>query len=248
MTGDADLLWRVEMACREAWPAAEEYDIGGWRLRFTDDATRRTGSLNPLPGAAAPDGALLVEAEAFYGKRGHPAFVRLPDFLGLSDAAMLGRGYMREAPTRTLYASAIVAGDDNPANVEITETVSPDWLAARVRIAGGSPEAFAATLALINTPTLLALLRESDEVISVAYGVIVDGLLVVEAVATDPAFRGRGHARRMLSALMAEASRNGARDAVLQVVADNAPAIALYARLGFSEDLYGYSYYRQPLT
>ena len=224
----------------------EEHEAGGWLFRFTDDATRRTGSLNPLPGAEAPDDALLAEAEEFYGKRGHPAFVRLPDFLELSDTTMLARGYTRDAPKRSLYAPAIEAAKETPSTVEITERVNPDWLAARVAIAGGTIERFAATLALISAPALFALLRDEDRVVSVAYGVVVDGLLVLEAVATAPEFRGRGHARAMLSTLMAKASHNGARDAALQVVADHAPALRLYARMGFSEDLYGYAYYQQP--
>jgi N-acetylglutamate synthase len=251
MPAGEDLLWRVEMACRAAWPAVEEREFGGWQLRFTDDATRRTGSLNPLPGARMPDDALLDVAEYFYGERGHTTFLRLPDFLGLHDEALVRRGYSEEAPTRTLYLPKIEVVDRSGTNIdmtgiEIADRVTPDWLAARVAIAGGSADRLAATLALISAPALFALRREEGRMVSIAYGVIVDGLLVLEAVATDPAARGRGHGRAMLTALMAAASECGARDAALQVVADNAPARALYTRLGFSSDLYGYIYYRQP--
>ena len=246
MSVSHDLLWRVEMACRAAWPAVEEHEVGGWQLRFTDDATRRTGSLNPLPGAQTPDDAMLDAAETFYGERGHTAFLRMPDFLGLGDEALVRRGYIAEALTRTLYLPRIEAVGEILKNIEITDRVTPDWLAARVAMAGGSADGFAATLSLIRHPALFALLREEGRAVSVAYGVIVDGLLVLEAVATNPAVRGRGHARTMLTALAAEAAKRGARDAALQVVADNAPARALYTRLGFAEDLYGYVYHRQP--
>ena len=247
MPADDDLLWRVERACRAAWPAVEERQVGGWQLRFTDDATRRTGSLNPLPGAQTPDDALLDAAETFYGERGHAAFLRMPDFLGLGDEALVRRGYIVEGPTRTLYLPRIEAVGETPENIEITDRVTPDWLAARVAIAGGSADRFAATLSLIRHPALFAALRDEGRVVSLAYGVIVDGLLVLEAVATHPDCRGRGHAGAMLAALIMKASKLCARDAALQVLADNAPAWALYARLGFAEDLYGYVYYRQPV-
>ena len=90
-------------------------------------------------------------------------------------------------------------------------------------------------------------MKQDGQVVSIAYGVILDGCLVLEAVATDPECRGRGHARKMLRSLMARARDEGAREAALQVVAENAPALALYAKLGFTEDLYGYAYYRQPV-
>ncbi|WP_158285718.1 GNAT family N-acetyltransferase [Pseudohoeflea suaedae] len=245
MSRNDDLLWRVEMACRAAWPAAEEYESGGWQFRFTDDATRRTGSLNPLPGAEAPDAALLAEAEAYYAERGYPAFVRLPDFLGLDDRAMLARGYGREGPTRTLYTPLIDA-ETASADIELTDRMTDDWLSARTRMAGGSAQSLAATLKLITAPACFSLSRDKGEVVSIAYGVVLDGCLVLEAVATDPRFRGRGHARAMLAALMSRARAQGARDAALQVVAGNEPALSLYGRLGFAEDLYGYCYYRQP--
>lgn len=246
MSRNDDLLWRVEMACRAAWPAVEERESRNWQFRFTDDVTRRTGSLNPLPGAAAPDGKLLAEAEAFYAERGYPAFVRLPDFLGLDDNVMLAHGYIREAPTLTLYAPAI-DGEETSADIKISNRVSSDWLDARVRFAGGSAERFAATLSLISAPAFFSTLKQDGQVVSIAYGVILDGCLVLEAVATDPERQGRGHARKMLRSLMARARDEGAREAALQVVAENAPALALYSKLGFTEDLYGYAYYRQPV-
>jgi GNAT superfamily N-acetyltransferase len=53
-----------------------------------------------------------------------------------------------------------------------------------------------------------------------------------------------GHAARIIGALSAWAQAQGAARAYLQVVADNVPARALYAGLGFA-DAYAYHYRRR---
>ncbi len=59
-----------------------------------------------------------------------------------------------------------------------------------------------------------------------------------------PEARGRGLARRLCAWLLARAREEGARHAYLQVEGDNAPARAVYHRLGFA-DAYAY-HYRTP--
>ncbi|MGJ3628999.1 GNAT family N-acetyltransferase [Sphingomonas sp. MMS24-JH45] len=80
---------------------------------------------------------------------------------------------------------------------------------------------------------------------AVADAAIAEGIAVVEAVAVDPALRRRGLARTMLAALLDGARDAGATHAALQVLADNAPAIALYRGLGFGHDLHDYHYRRR---
>ena len=52
-------------------------------------------------------------------------------------------------------------------------------------------------------------------------------------VATDPAQRGRGIARALLDACIAQGRRRGARLATLEVRRSNDPALRLYDRYGF---------------
>ena len=57
----------------------------------------------------------------------------------------------------------------------------------------------------------------------------------IQTIAVDDAHRGQGRGRHMLRALLAVAAERGAREVFLDVRADNAPAIALYASEGFEE-------------
>ena len=64
-------------------------------------------------------------------------------------------------------------------------------------------------------------------------------------VATAPAARRRGVARRVTAALLAWGAAEGARTAYLQVAEENAAARALYAGLGF-RPAYRYVYAVAP--
>jgi GNAT superfamily N-acetyltransferase len=59
-------------------------------------------------------------------------------------------------------------------------------------------------------------------------------------VAVPTEHRGQGWGRRLCATLLAQARADGARLAYLQVEADNAPARAIYHRLGFAD---GYAYH-----
>lgn len=62
-------------------------------------------------------------------------------------------------------------------------------------------------------------------------------------LATDPAAQRAGHGTQALAAFLAEAKAAGAARVFLEVAQDNAPARALYARAGFTEDGRRPSYY-----
>ncbi len=79
-----------------------------------------------------------------------------------------------------------------------------------------------------------AVVRRDGEVVACGLLKLEDDHAGLFAVATAPAWRGRGLGRAVVAALLAEARQRGAAVAYLQVTADNAPALSLYRRFGFS--------------
>jgi ribosomal protein S18 acetylase RimI-like enzyme len=90
--------------------------------------------------------------------------------------------------------------------------------------------------------------RAKGQIAALAYGAIHDDLLCLESVFTDQRYRGRGHARRLLATLIGFGAQHGAKGVCVQVLAENAPARALYHGLGLKEELYRYHYRREPLA
>jgi N-acetylglutamate synthase len=164
------------------------------------------------------------------------------------DGVLAAAGFAEEGRTLTLFAGpearASVAGS------AATVSREPDraWFAARARISGvAAPEQaiYETMLQSIVLPKAFARSQEQGEIAALAYCVVVGGLAVIESVVTDAARRRRGHGRQVVGSLLAWARTAGAEAACLQVVADNAPAVALYRALGFTRELYRYRYFRK---
>lgn len=73
------------------------------------------------------------------------------------------------------------------------------------------------------------------QLVGLAIGWAEAGTSEVLDVAVDPACRRAGHGRALMGALLASATARGADESLLEVRVDNAPAIALYHRLGYQQ-------------
>lgn len=244
---DPGLFWRVEEACREAWPAASEEIVGGWLLRRSGGRTRRTNSVNPLQGPRDASVDFFRAVEAHYRRHDQVPIFRVTDFAAELSSELDRRRYSAQAETLTLRARFDRPGDWQADGVELSEAAGAQWLELRDRLAV-DPAIFRDMAARIRHPRAFAHARAEGRTVAIAYGVVVDRLLVVESVATHPAFRGRGYARRVVGALLNWAWRQDAAGACLQVLADNRPALAAYAALGFDTELYRYRYRFAPDT
>lgn len=241
-----DLLWRAEMACRAAWPAEQEANIGGWVARRSGGAIRRVNSLNPLPGSQSIDDRLIDQAEAYYARFGQPAVIRLISFASSSEGALAKRGYQQNGATTMICADIDQTRQKPEEGIIVSGRAEADWLDAQSRLTDRDPVLFRSMLSMIREPTWFAAACIDGVIQSFAYGVIVDRLLVIESVATEEAHRSRGLARKIVQSLMNWAASQGVNQAVLQVETDNVPARALYRTLGFNTELFTYVYLRQP--
>jgi len=245
----AALAWRVEEACLNAWPALRQALLGGWVLRFSGGLTRRANSANPLGVERADFDALIGGCEALYHYHRQPTIFRLPSLIGPQiDEWLAARGYSSEGLSLVLYGTidAMPAAPD-PA-VRLSPRPSAAWLAAMAALQQQTKRQsvlYRRIVAALAIPAAFATLADDDGIAALAFGAIHDGVICYESVVSDPRRRRQGHARRVIASLAAWAKEEGAAGACLEVEAANAPALALYAALGFRE-LYRYHYRRQP--
>ena len=254
---DPALLRRVEEASLNSWPAPCQVLLDGWVLRFAGGYTRRANSATPLdPGQDGPAAlsARIAACERLYAAQGLPALIRVRSFDAAALATALGaRGYSAEGLSPVLW---MPLGSDagfgyGAEGVELSESrPGPGWLDAQARLSGPDVAARARILDAVAVPCAFAGARADgpgSPLASVAFGAVHGGVACLHLVTTDPAFRRRGLSRRLVSALLAWArGRAGAREASLQVAAENAGALALYKGLGFRTELFRYQYHRQP--
>jgi ribosomal protein S18 acetylase RimI-like enzyme len=244
--------------------------VGGWAVARSGGGTRRANSASALGPDATLDAATVSAIDALYAEVGLPTIVRVTTLTPGADAMLDAAGFApAEGATRTLARLFPGDGRDpdgkadattrsaphdrpptgprpSPGNGEVMLGSAPDtaWIAVRRRLSlaegRGADDQVAPALRLA-VPAVFARMGDA----AVAYAAFVDGVAVIEAVAVDPARRREGLARTMLAALLDRARDAGMDLAALQVMADNAPAIALYRALGFGHDLHDYHYRRR---
>jgi [ribosomal protein S18]-alanine N-acetyltransferase len=96
-----------------------------------------------------------------------------------------------------------------------------------------TPEAFWSELARPQSRHYLLAESPDGDLLGYAGLMVTGGQADVQTVAVAPAARGQGLGSRLVSALLAEAVRRGARSVLLEVRADNQAALRLYERHGF---------------
>jgi ribosomal protein S18 acetylase RimI-like enzyme len=235
----------IEECALNAWPGLRQRELDGWLLRFADGFTRRANSVNPLHPGRLDVAEKLARCEAAYRAQGLPVVFRitpLADPPGL-DALLAARGYGREGETRVQLLDPLRGAASDPA-CTLADVLDERWLEpfAELDEAPLSQRAARrAILAAIALPHTGAVIQHGDRAACGGRAVLEDEHVGLFGIATDPAQRRRGHARRLARHLLAWGQALGARRAYLQVEADNAPALRLYESLGFRE-VYRYWY------
>lgn len=93
----------------------------------------------------------------------------------------------------------------------------------------------------------LWVLEENGAVVGYCNFRIIAGEGELMRIAVDPAFRGRGYARKLMEQLEREADKNQVRAMTLEVRASNETAIHLYESCGFQTEAVRKRYYTHPV-
>jgi ribosomal protein S18 acetylase RimI-like enzyme len=227
----------LERLAARTWRGLEEEPYGDWLLRAGGGFTGRANSVLVLGQPADPLPEALDHVTRWYAARGLPARAQVPMPGGeAADAAFAAAGW--PTPEDVLVLVAPLEGLPAP-HVTVDLSPEPDvaWLAGyRYRgaplppvareVLGNADSPVFASVRLSPAPAPLA---------AVARGAVVEDWLCVTAVTVDESARRQGLATAVMGALGRWAGARGATACLLQVSEDNAGALALYRRLGFTE-------------
>ncbi len=239
-------LQKIEEAALNAWPAPRQILYDGWVLRFTGGHSKRVNSVNPLYPSRLPLNEKIEACEGLYARLGLPCLFRVPDYLEGSTLveALYAAGYTAFDPTLVLGQEVLKKPQNGPVP-SIQEIPVAEWFrlrAAFINVPEEDQRAHHAILACIVPEKVLLGLFDQGQPVGCGMGVAEGQLIGFFSIYIAAGWRRKGYATMMMDALTDWGLVHGANFGYLQVEADNLPALALYAHLGFTP-CYQYVYF-----
>lgn len=236
---------QIEELSINAWPSLQTLVYDGWLIRFSNGFTKRANSVNPIYCSGMDTGDKIRYCDSLFRSRNlRPVFKMthavFPDNL---DAMLEERGYASIDPTSVQLLPLSELRKPSMHRISWHERPTDDWLSSFCAL--NNQEAHKNTmksmLSLLSPKACFLSLFDRGDVVACGLGVVERGFLGVFDVVTDSRHRNQGFGEQLLLNLLNWGRENGAKQAYLQVMLNNAPALRLYAKLGFQE-LYRYWY------
>lgn len=245
------LARRAELAGLNAASAPREAQVEGWLLRLSPGKAKRSRCVNALADGALPLDEVLRRCRLSFDQAGLPLILRLTPFSKPTDLddQLAAKGWTRFDPADVMVLPALDNVDD-PGG--LTPLAPAEYAALIGTLRGSSAEEIDGHARRLEQASVRhqAFKMAQGEALLACGQIAIDpgpdgtpagGMAGLFDIFTPDGQRGRGHGFRLCAALLAEARRQGAVSAYLQVGADNASAQRLYARLGFLQ-AYRYHY------
>lgn len=243
------LIRALEERAFNAWPPHQTVFHRGWVFRLSGGYTKRANSVNALVPGAPFDG-VREAAAALYARHGLPAVFRISPLAPAdADQELADAGYQHFDPSLVLHRPLALGTVGKPdGSTLISTTPTHAWLEG-FATANSVPTHHRALhnsmLDHIAYPAAFALQHDAKgQPVGFGLAVLERGAVGLYDLAVAPEHRGSGRGRALVQALLHWGAEAGATSAYLQVRAQNAPAIGLYASMGF-KTAYGY-HYRVP--
>jgi N-acetylglutamate synthase len=244
----------VEELTLNAWPPLETLLFDGWLLSFSNGYTRRANSIHPLYASHLPLQTKIVACQEIYAARGQETVFKLTSAAedAALDRTLANVGYQSAATTSVQSvvlepARSDVTSSSRP-EVSLAASLDNAWLEDFNRLSA-TPARFESTmramLQKIAPAHVFASVVLHGQTVAQGLAVAERGYVGIFDIIVDSNVRNQGLGRRVVTSLLQWAQTQGAFQAYLAVMVDNAPAVHLYAQLGFQEQ-YRYWYRHKP--
>lgn len=240
---------RYEAAGFRAWPAASVHYDGTWAIRLTaGHPAKRLNSVNPLdPSDCGRLEERIAKAARRFDAYGRPLTFRMSPLSGSILSAHLDEMGWSRFDESLIMRMAL----GNPAIDKALDQIPLKDIArfinAAIRIESLDPAlrpGLSELIGSIEPRTGMFVLEQHSQPVTTAVCVQDGDLAGLFEIATAVGERGKGYGRRTILSALKWARSHGARQAWMQVQADNEAALSVYRALGFAE-VYRY-HYRSP--
>ena len=218
---------RLMAAIDATWPAAEYRRLGPWTLRRGAGGGQRVS-------AASTDDETADPAEAAEAMRawGQTPLFRVSEEQAALDDRLAAADCRRHDPV-VLYAAPVGRlADGRDETARVIRVRAPLAILDEIWLAGGIGPGRRAVMDRAPEPRTTLMARVGDRPAGVAF-IGVDGeVAMIHAIEVAPAQRRLGAGETLIRGAASFAAEHGAAWLALAVTEANAPARALYARLG----------------
>ncbi|MCR5293639.1 MAG: GNAT family N-acetyltransferase [Lachnospiraceae bacterium] len=233
----------IEDLSLNAWPSFQMQVYDGWILRYSAFYTHRTNCVEQIGASILPLEEKVPFCERIYDRWRTPCIFKISPITDPAlDLLLDRRGYRIEHRVINMVAEINVCGVRKPPAAFIPLTierrVSPSWIDGLFSLKGTSDPVHKKIVpgmyAAIPMDEIAVSARLPDGSAGASgLGILDRDFIGIYAIHVRESLRRRGLAEAILKTLLFEGARAGAKKAYLQVVADNAPAKALYRKTGF---------------
>jgi N-acetylglutamate synthase len=230
----------LEAAAAQGWRAPEQAPLGGWLLRAAEGFTGRANSALAVGDPGLPLAGALTTVCDWYAARGLPPMVAVPHPLGRPgdshvDRYLGQRGWsVRPGPAVVMTAATAEVARGGPAGAaELRPEPDQSWLDL-YHHRGQQMPPIARRLLLSAPFQAFASIRRDGATVAIGRVAVAAGWGGLTAVEVHPGYRRTGLATAITTALAGAAAGRSAAHLYLQVEEANTPALALYARSGFT--------------
>ena len=219
------------------WPPAEYLEVGPWLLRRGNGGGQRVSAASTEDQSA--DFALAEQGMRAWGQT--PLFRLTPD-QALLDARLAEAGYAVKDPV-ALYAAPVASlADGNDETVQVFRVTSPLAMVDEIWARGGIGPGRRAVMTRPTGPCIALMARADDRPVGVAFVAVDNNIAMIHAIEVRPEHRRKGGGGLLIRGAASFAAEQDAAWLALAVTEANAPARALYERLGIA--LAGSYHYR----
>jgi len=211
------------------WPPAEYLEVGPWLLRRGNGGGQRVSAASTEDQSA--DFALAEQGMRAWGQT--PLFRLTPD-QALLDARLAEAGYAVKDPV-ALYAAPVASlADGNDETVQVFRVTSPLAMVDEIWARGGIGPGRRAVMTRPTGPCIALMARADDRPVGVAFVAVDNNIAMIHAIEVRPEHRRKGGGGVLIHGAASFAAEHGAEWLALAVTEANAPARALYERLGIA--------------
>jgi ribosomal protein S18 acetylase RimI-like enzyme len=237
----------LELLASHCWPAREIIKYKGWIIHWDGGVTWRANSVLPNEWESSLDVEQLVDyvIDLYREKGTPPAFKISPASkpTGLDDL-LERKGFVQRMVTHVQTASVEEISCLSPKVPVDLFKVTDDSLDTLMHQSWRAREAIEVRREIIHRiegDKRIARVLMHGNIAGVGLGVVEEDWLGLFSIRTLPEYQRKGVAWSISCALAMWAEDHEAKRVFLQVEDDNKPALALYARMGFST-MYTYWY------